>query len=131
MVIGMNRIVSYINNTFIHRRTYNSKRCNEVVSCELDITRTVHIILHGKSHLLNEAQAKLALKGFERARMQKATLDKAGEVGDYVAMAWPPMDPKEIVISEIVGQDANANRETPLGVWGAVQQKELDRIPLK
>ena len=35
--------------------------------------------------------------------MQNASLDKAGNAGEYVAMVWPPMAPREIVVSEIVG----------------------------
>src|SRR5919199_4336868 len=87
--------LSVISTTRLYiERLYCNKGCNEVLSSELDITRTVHIIVHGQSYLLNKAQEELALKGFDRARMQKATLGKAGEIGDYVAMAWPPMDPK-------------------------------------
>ena len=63
--------------------------------------------------------------------MQRASLDKAGRPGEYVAMAWPPMDPKEIVISEITGSRTNVNPASPLGAWGSVEQKELDRLPIK
>jgi hypothetical protein len=80
--------------------------------------------------LLDQVQEKLILKGFERARMQRASLDKAGQPGEYVAMAWPPMNPKEIVISEIMGPSANINSNSPIGAWANVEQKELDRIPL-
>ena len=63
--------------------------------------------------------------------MQKASLDKAGKPGEYVAMAWPPMAAKEIVVSEIIGPATNTNRATPLGAWATVEQKELHRIPLE
>ena len=63
--------------------------------------------------------------------MQKANIGKAGNAGEYVAMAWPPMDPKEIVISEIIGSTANVNPNTPIGAWANIEQKELARIPLK
>jgi hypothetical protein len=87
--------------------------------------------VHGQSQLFDKVQERLTSKGFERARMQKATLDKTGGAGEYVAMAWPPMDPKEIVLSEIIGTAANANQGTSLGAWATVEQKELYRLPLE
>ena len=62
--------------------------------------------------------------------MQKASLDKAGNEGEYVAMVWPPMDPKEIVVSRIVGTAANANLNTHRGAGASIEQKELYKIPL-
>jgi hypothetical protein len=92
--------------------------------------KTVYIIVHGKRDLFELVEDKLASKGFDRSRMQKAGLDKAGNQGEYVAMLWPPMGPKEIVVSRIVGTAANANLDTPLGAWASVEQKELYKIPL-
>jgi hypothetical protein len=97
----------------------------------MDSTKTVYIIVHGQKQLFDQVQDKLASKGFEKVKMQKASLDKSGTPGEYVAMAWPPMNPKEIVISEIMGSSANVNPDTPIGAWASVEQKELDRIPLK
>jgi hypothetical protein len=97
----------------------------------IDSTKTVYIIVHGQKQLFDQVQDKLASKGFEKVKMQKASLDKTGTPGEYVAMAWPPMNPKEIVISEITGSSANVNPDTPIGAWASVEQKELDRIPLK
>jgi hypothetical protein len=101
------------------------------LSSGIDITKPVYIIVHGQSQLFDKVQERLISKGFERSRMQKATLDKAGRAGEYVAMAWPPMNSKEIVVSEIIGPAANANRGTSLGAWATVEQKELYRLPLK
>jgi len=92
--------------------------------------KTVYIIVHGKRELFELVEDKLASKGFDRSRIQKASLDKAGNQGEYVAMVWPPMDPKEIVVSRIVGTTANANLDTPLGAWASVERKELYKIPL-
>ena len=92
--------------------------------------KTVYIIVHGKRDLFELVEDKLASKGFDRSRIQKASLDKAGNQGEYVAMVWPPMDPKEIVVSRIVGTTANANLDTPLGAWASVERKELYKIPL-
>jgi len=92
--------------------------------------KTIYIIVHGKRELFELVEDKLASKGFDRSRIQKASLDKAGNQGEYVAMVWPPRDPKEIVVSRIVGTAANANLDTPLGAWASVEQKELYKIPL-
>jgi hypothetical protein len=93
--------------------------------------KTVYIIVHGQRDLFDRVQEKLASKGFERSRMRKASLDKAGIEGEYVAMVWPPMGPKEIVVSRIVGTAANANLNTPLGAWASVEQKELFKLAMK
>jgi hypothetical protein len=68
------------------------------------------------------------MKGFEKEKMQLASLDRAGNVSEYVAMIWPPMAPKEIVVSEII--DTNAHGGSGMGAWSSVSQKELYRIPL-
>jgi hypothetical protein len=101
------------------------------MASEIDHMKTVYIIVHGQRDLFDRVQEKLTSKGFDRSRMQKAGLDKAGNEGEYVAMVWPPMDPNEIVVSRIVGTAANANLNTPLGAWASVEQKELYKIPLK
>ena len=101
------------------------------MSSRIDNTKTVYIIVHGQKQLFEQVQEKLVSKGFEKVKMQKASLDKAGNPGEYVAMAWPPMDPKEIVISEIMGSSASVNPNTPVGAWASVEQKERYRIPIK
>jgi hypothetical protein len=77
------------------------------LTSKIDYSKTVHIIVHGQIQLLDQVEQKLISKGFKRVRMKMASLDKAGQPGDYVAMVWPPMDPKEIIVCEIVGQTAD------------------------
>ena len=55
--------------------------------------------------------------------MQPASLEKAGEIGDYVAMVWPPMAPKEIVVSQITG--TGGDNGPGMGAWASIIQKEL------
>jgi hypothetical protein len=59
------------------------------------------MIVHGRTNLLTEVIAKLVLKGFKDENIQMARLDMAGNVGDYVAMVWPPGRPQEIIVRQI------------------------------
>jgi hypothetical protein len=45
-----------------------------------------------------------------------------------VAMLWPPMAPKEIVVSQITGTGSDSGQG--MGAWASISQKELFRIPL-
>lgn len=95
---------------------------------EIDSARKIHLIVHGQHQLIESAKDKLAAAKFLRENMQPASLDKAGDLGDYVAMLWPPMAPKEIVVSQITGT-GGANGPG-MGAWASIIQKELYRIPL-
>jgi hypothetical protein len=96
---------------------------------EIDSTKKVHLIVHGQHHLIKPVKVKLAAAKFLQENMQPASLDKAGEIGDYVAMLWPPMTPKEIVVSQITGTDGS-NSGRGMGMWASIIQKELFRILL-
>ncbi len=65
--------------------------------------KTVYLIVHGQKHLLEQVIEKLVARGFKRSNMQPASLEKAGNKGDFVSMVWPPSAPKEIIVSEITG----------------------------
>jgi hypothetical protein len=95
---------------------------------EIDSTRKIHLIVHGQPQLLKPVKDKLATAKFLPENMQPASLDKAGDIGDYVAMLWPPMAPKEIVVSQITGTDSNSGQG--MGAWASITQMELFRVPL-
>ncbi|HXG08016.1 MAG TPA: hypothetical protein VNI77_11910 [Nitrososphaera sp.] len=94
---------------------------------QIDATRKIYIIVHGQHHLLEPVKDKLSSE-FKRENMIPASLDKAGEVGEYVAMLWPPMAPTEIVVSQITGK-GGASPGRGMGAWASVQQKEILRMP--
>jgi hypothetical protein len=94
---------------------------------EIDNTKKVYLIVHGQRQLVEPVKDKLAGR-FKRENMQPASLDKAGQVGEYVAMLWPPMGPKEIVVSEITALGGSEGRG--MGAWSSVSQKELFRVSL-
>ena len=90
----------------------------------------VHVIVHGQRDLLERIISKLVLKGFRKEDIFAARLNEAGQIGDYVAMAWPPVKPQEVVISQIVGNNRPEEKSFAPGAWEAIQQNELYRIPL-
>ena len=105
----------------------------------VDSTKSVYIIVHGQRHLVDKVKEKLAPKGFGVQKMQNASLDKAGYPGEYVAMVWPPMAPREIIVNEIIGSNKSENvvsksegkGATGMVAWSDVDQKELYRISLE
>ena len=100
----------------------------------VDSTKKVYLIVHGQRQLIDPVKEKLAGK-FKSENMLPASLDKAGEVGEYVAMLWPPMAPAEIVVSQITGVGGTGGGSSGgargMGAWGSVNQKEVFRVPLK
>ena len=98
------------------------------MSTKIDSTKKIHLIVHGQHQLIEPAKVKLAAAKFLQENIQPASLDKSGEIGDYVAMLWPPMAPKEIVVSQITGTGSDSGQG--MGAWTSIIQKELFRIPL-
>ncbi|MDQ4072869.1 MAG: hypothetical protein M3162_01055 [Thermoproteota archaeon] len=90
-------------------------------------TRNVHVIVHGQRQLFETIKSRLSEFGFDGNKLVLADMNKTGNVGDYVAMLWPPMAPKEVIVSEIT--DFNGNGRG-MGAWAQVNQKEIDRIAL-
>jgi hypothetical protein len=95
---------------------------------EIDNTKKIHLIVHGKHQLIESVKDKLDAANFMRENMQPASLEKAGDIGDYVAMLWPPMAPKEIVVSQITGTGNGSGQG--MGAWASTSQREVTRIPL-
>lgn len=93
-----------------------------------DADKSVHVIVHGQKQLFESVKSKLSSTGFSTEQMILADMNKPGNQGDYVAMLWPPMAPKEIIISQII--DFKGNNGRGMGAWASVNQKELQRISL-
>src|SRR6476660_10065995 len=94
----------------------------------IDSNKTIYLIVHGQSQLLDKVKYKLTSKGFKTEKMQLASLDHAGNMGEYVAMIWPPTNSKDIVISEVTNNLEDG--ASGMGAWATVGQKELFRISL-
>jgi len=96
----------------------------------IDNTKTVHLIVHGQRDLIATVMHKLISLGFTENNLIPASLQKTGNIGDYVAMAWPPMRATEIIINEITGMNTAQTKDNVMGAWASVNQKEISRIPL-
>jgi hypothetical protein len=96
----------------------------------IDYGKAVHLIVHGQRDLLDSIKRKLATLGFEDDKLIPASLQKTGNVGEYVAMAWPPMRATEIILSEITGINQAEAKDGVMGAWSNISQKEISRIPL-
>ena len=100
----------------------------------IDFDKSVHLIVHGQRDLIDSIRQILTSLGFADNKLIPASLQKTGNIGEYVAMAWPPMHATEIIISEITGINQAINqaeaKDNVMGAWSNVSQKEISRIPL-
>ena len=89
--------------------------------------KKIHVIVHGNRQNYDKVKTMLVEKKLNEEIIAMASLEKAGEIGEYVAMTWPPMAAREVIVSEIVGTNAQGEG---MGAWGSIEQKELFRFPL-
>jgi hypothetical protein len=92
---------------------------------ELNNNKKIYVIVHGNRQNYDKVKSMLIEKQLNEEKISMASLDKAGEIGEYVAMTWPPMAAKEVIVSEIVGTNAEGKG---MGAWGSIEQKELFRF---
>lgn len=93
----------------------------------LNNDKKIHVIVHGDRQNYDKVKNMLVEKKLNEEKIAMASLEKAGEIGEYVAMTWPPMAAREVIVSEIVGTNAQGEG---MGAWGSIEQKELFRFPL-
>jgi hypothetical protein len=100
----------------------------------IDYNKTVYLIVHGQHDLIDAIKNKLISLGFTKNNLVPASSQKTGNIGDYVAMAWPPMRATEIIINEITGINQVENqvetKEDVMGAWSNINKIEISRIPL-
>lgn len=96
----------------------------------IDYSKPVHLIVHGQHDLIDTLEHKLVSLGFSEEKLLPASLEKTGNIGEYVAMAWPPMRATEVIINEITGIKESETKENPMGAWANIEKKEISRIPL-
>lgn len=93
-----------------------------------DIEKNVYVIVHGQKQLYETVKSKIAALGFKDEKIIPAEMDKPGTTGDFIAMIWPPMDPKEIILSEIINFGTGQGKGK--GAWASINKNELQRISL-
>jgi hypothetical protein len=91
--------------------------------------KTVYLIVHGQRHMEEKVREKLVSNGIKPERIQLASLGRAGESGEYVAMIWPPTSPSEIRISEIVGKH-DGEGQSGMGAWASIERNDIQTITL-
>ncbi len=96
---------------------------------EIDSQKDVYLFLHGRMDLSDAAVGALESSGFARERIAMAAPDKAGAVGDYMAMLWSPPNPDRIKIQKITKVEP-AEPKGMIGVWKGVSKDDLFEIPL-
>jgi hypothetical protein len=89
--------------------------------------KNVYVIVHGQKQLYETVKSKIVALGFKSEKIIPAEMDKPGTPGDFVAMIWPPMAPKEIILSEIISFDGTGQG---MGAWSSLNKNELQRISL-
>jgi hypothetical protein len=89
--------------------------------------KKIYVIVHGNRQNYDKVKSMLIEKQLNEEKIAMASLEKAGEIGEYVAMTWPPMAAKEVIVSEIVGTNSEGKG---MGAWSSIDQKELFRFPL-
>jgi hypothetical protein len=93
----------------------------------LNNDKKIYVIVHGNIQNFDKVKGMLIEKNINKENISMASLEKAGEIGEYVAMTWPPMAAKEVIVSEIIGTNAEGQG---MGAWASIEQKEIFRIPL-
>jgi hypothetical protein len=91
----------------------------------IDYSKPVHLIVHGQRDLIDSLKHKLVSLGFSEEKLLPASLEKTGNIGEYVAMAWPPMRATEVIINEITGIKKSETKENPMGAWANIEKKEI------
>lgn len=96
---------------------------------DIDSQKTIYLFLHGRMDLKEKAESALVAKGFSKEKITMASPSKVGEIGDYMAMLWPPQAPSQIKIQEITKVE-EVEPEGMIGLWKGVSQNDIDSIPL-
>ncbi|HJM14644.1 MAG TPA: hypothetical protein QF710_04455 [Candidatus Nitrosopelagicus sp.] len=97
---------------------------------EVDTTKNVYLFTHGRMDLEEKAIIAIESKGFSRDNVIRADPQKAGEVGDYMAMLWMPPNPDHVKMQKITKVES-CEPEGMIGVWKGVSKDDLFEIKLE
>ncbi|MDR4498525.1 MAG: hypothetical protein MRK02_11490 [Candidatus Scalindua sp.] len=97
---------------------------------EIDSDKEVYLFLHGREDLREKAENALVAYGFLKENIIKASSEKIGKAGDYMAMLWKPPQPDHIKIQKITKVKAT-EPDKVFGLWKGVMRKDIDTAPLE
>ena len=97
---------------------------------EIDPKKDIYLFLHGRSDLQEKAEAALVSYGFQKEKIIKASSEKVGKAGDYVAMLWRPPKPDHIKIQKIT-KVKEVEPDKIFGLWKGVSKRDIDTVSLE
>jgi hypothetical protein len=90
----------------------------------IDFTKTVHLIVHRQHNFIDTIKHKLTSLAFTQNNLVPASMQKTGNIGEYVAMAWPQMCASEIIMNKITGINQTQTKDSVMGGWSNIDQKK-------
>ncbi len=96
---------------------------------DIDNEKNIYLFVHGRRDLQEKAENAVIAKGFSKEKIVMALPNKVGEVGEYMAMLWPPPAPNHIKIQQITKVE-EVEPEGVIGLWKGVSKDDIDSIPL-
>ena len=97
---------------------------------DVDATKNVYLFTHGRQDLIEKSTNALVSNGFSKDKIIMALPNKAGDVGDYMAMLWMPPNPDHIKIQKITKVEP-AEAEGMIGVWKGVSKDDILKLKFK
>ena len=95
---------------------------------EFDTQKNIYLFVHGRRDLQEKAENAVIAKGFAKEKIIMAQPNKVGEVGEYMAMLWPPPAPDQMKFQQITKIE-EVEPEGIIGLWGGVSQDDIESIP--
>jgi hypothetical protein len=96
---------------------------------EINTQKSIYLFTHGRMDFKEKSENILIAKGFSKEKIIMAQPTKVGEVGDYMAMLWPPQAPDQIKLQEITKVE-EVEPEGMVGLWKGVSKDDIESIPL-
>ncbi len=97
---------------------------------EIDTQKNIYLFLHGRMDLKEKAENAVIAKGFSKEKIIMAQPNKVGEIGEFMAMLWPPPKPDQIKFQQITKIE-DIEPEGVVGLWGGVSKDDVESIPFE
>ncbi len=97
---------------------------------EFDTEKNIYLFVHGRRDLQEKAENTVIAKGFAKEKIIMAQPNKVGEVGEYMAMLWPPPAPDQMKFQQIT-KIVEVEPEGVIGLWGGVSKDDIESSPFE